>query len=88
MPRFLPGPVVELLTGKRYENARALANLENARIRKLYNLVGAWIEINEMVPVKWGGSPTSWANKELLTPPAHWDHSAYWRRVERSLFDF
>jgi RHS repeat-associated protein len=68
-----------------YKQRRTLANTTNAAIRKLFGLIGTYTEINEKIPVRFGGSPTDWSNKELLTPPEHWAHSKQWRQLWRDL---
>jgi len=60
------GPFI-ILEGDEYINARKLANNTNANLHKMNeNYVG--MQIHEIHPVKFGGSPTDLNNKVVLTP--------------------
>lgn len=40
------------------------------------------LEIHEIKPVKWGGSPTDPANKAFLTFTEHKAFTSWWRRMQ------
>ena len=85
MPRP-PGPV-RILTGEEYAAARALANQTNAGIRAANSLAGSGLQIHEIQPVKFGGSPTDTANKILLPAAEHVGpdgvHAQFWTPLLR-----
>lgn len=79
-----PGPF-NFLDDAQYEANRAAANAANEQINaanKLGKSHGVWSEIHEKQPVRFGGSPTDPANKELLSPPEHWEVSAFWIKMQ------
>jgi RHS repeat-associated protein len=69
MPR--PDGALRVLSGDEYAAARALANETNAGIRAANGLEGSGLQIHEIQPVKFGGSPTDMANKMLLPTAEH-----------------
>ena len=79
-----PSGPFRLLEGSEYAAARSLANKTNAGIHKaapyLKNL-----QIHEINPVKFGGSPTSSANKIYLTPSQHAEYTNFWNSLMRGL---
>src|SRR5688572_6802124 len=77
-----PGPY-RLLEGEEYAAARAAANKANAAIRKADPAKYAGKQIHEILPVKFGGSPTDPANKVALTPTEHARYTTFWNRVMR-----
>ena len=60
-----------LLEGAEYETARDTANVANSAIRRQEGLVGQQVDIHEIKPVKFGGSPTDLANKVILPRDLH-----------------
>lgn len=85
MPRPT-GPVV-LLTGDAYASARAAANAANAEIRAAAGLEGSGMQIHEIQPVKFNGSPTDMSNKMLLSVPDHVGpngvHAQFWGPLQK-----
>ncbi len=85
-PDELPKPEgpFRIVKGEEYNNARNLANKINAYIHKTRpDLKG--LQIHEMKPVKFGGSPISIDNKIALLPKEHAKYTAYWNRILRDL---
>ncbi|MCA3125161.1 MAG: hypothetical protein ING90_21190 [Rhodocyclaceae bacterium] len=64
--------------------ARAAANEENQLIRKEYpkSFDHDWLQVHETHPIKFGGSPTDRANKEMIWAPDHWEVSNWWKGVQ------
>jgi filamentous hemagglutinin len=85
MPR--PTGPVNVLTGDAYAAARAAANETNAGIRAANGLEGSGLQIHEIQPVKFGGSPTDMANKMLLPEAEHIGpngvHAQFWTPLLR-----
>ena len=77
-----PNGPFRILEGTEYTDARNLANKTNASIhRNRPDLKG--IQIHEMHPVKFGGSPTDIDNKIALSPKEHAKYTAFWNKVLR-----
>ncbi|PUZ19296.1 hypothetical protein DCM91_20740 [Chitinophaga costaii] len=60
-----------LLEGAEYTSARNLANSTNAAMRRANPEMFKGLQIHEIQPVKFGGSPTGLSNKIFLTPSQH-----------------
>lgn len=85
VPRPPSGATFRILTGSEYAAARALANSTNQRIRRQTNIPPGH-EIHEIIPVKFGGSPTDMANKVLLPRGVHRSQvTPWWNRLRRDL---
>jgi RHS repeat-associated protein len=87
-PKGLPQPTgpFNILTGTDYEEARALANATNKGLRVKQGLVGKPVEIHEIHPVKFGGSPTNLANKVILPKAFHRQQvTPWWNKTLREL---
>ena len=69
MPR--PTGALRVLGGEEYAAARSAANEVNAGIRAANGLEGSGLQIHEIQPIKFGGSPTDMANKMLLPAADH-----------------
>lgn len=71
-----------LVDGVKYEEARNEANKANHKLHKEHP---EWedLQIHEIQPVKFGGSPTDPANKIALTPAEHAEYTTYWNNVQR-----
>jgi hypothetical protein len=88
-PAGVPRPTgpVNVLTGDAYAAARAAANETNAGIRAASGLEGSGLQIHEIQPVKFGGSPTDMANKMLLPTAEHIGpegvHQQFWNPLLR-----
>lgn len=73
-----------LLEGDEYSAARNAANKANSALHDADpNLSG--LQIHEVQPVKFGGSPTDLANKVVRTPAEHMQYTVWWNRVQRSI---
>uniref|UniRef100_UPI00261B6B3A hypothetical protein n=1 Tax=uncultured Tateyamaria sp. TaxID=455651 RepID=UPI00261B6B3A len=85
VPRPPAGTTYRLLSGAEYADARRLANNANAQLRRS-GVVPAGHEIHEIVPVKYGGSPTDPANKVYLPAGTHRSEvTPWWNRLQRDL---
>ncbi len=76
-----------LLQGKEYGAARRLADRTNRTLRDHFGIKGNpnW-EIHEIHPVKFGGSPTSLANKMVLPRGFHRGRlTPWWNGLQRAL---
>lgn len=73
----------ELLEGDAYNDARKAANNANAKITKQNPDIRAnELEIHEVEPVKFGGSPTDLANKVGIQGKAHRKYvTPWWNRI-------
>ena len=85
VPRPPEGSTYRLLTGSEYTEARRLVNNANAQIRRS-GVVPERREIHEIIPVKYGGSPTNLANKVYLPRGTHRSEvTPWWNRLQRDL---
>ncbi|MFB9065809.1 RHS repeat-associated core domain-containing protein [Flavobacterium branchiarum] len=73
-----------LLEGSEYTTARNLANSKNATLRRANPEGLKGLQIHEIHPVKFGGSPTDLVNKVYLTPQQHSVYTNYWNSLMRS----
>ena len=75
-----------LLEGAEYNIARNAANAANNAIRKEKGLIGMAVDIHEIKPVKFDGSPTNPANKVILPRTLHRQQvTPWWNKVQRSI---
>ncbi len=72
-----------LLVGKEYTAARNLANTTNAAMRRADPVKFSGLQIHEINPVKFGGSPTDPANKIFLRPSEHAQYTNFWNSLMR-----
>ncbi|EEE35103.1 putative filamentous hemagglutinin [Rhodobacteraceae bacterium KLH11] len=85
VPRPPEGTTYRLLTRTEYNDARKLANNTNRKLRKEWN-VSADHQIHEIVPVKYGGSPTDPANKIVIPKSLHEKQvTPWWNKLQRDL---
>jgi hypothetical protein len=70
-----------LLEGKDYEAARTTANQANSAIHA-NNPSLQGLQIHEIHPVKYGGSPTDLTNKIALPPSIHAMYTTWWNRIQ------
>src|SRR5258707_901749 len=85
-PEGLPKPQgpFRLLEGTEYEAARAEANAANSALRQEMELVGQPVDIHEIQPVKFGGSPTDPANKIVLPRAIHQQQvTPWWNELQK-----
>jgi RHS repeat-associated protein len=85
-PQGVPKPTgtFRILTGKEYEAARIAANRANRAIHAA-DPSTAGLQIHEIKPVKFGGSPTNPANKIPVAPAIHSTITNWWNRLARAL---
>ena len=69
-----------ILEGDEYANARKIANNVNTNLHK-QNSQYDGLQIHEVHPVKFGGSPTDIDNKIILTPKEHAKYTTFWNRI-------
>lgn len=85
-PKNIPRPTgpFRLLEGAEYAEARAAATQAN---RAMHNADPALkgLDIHEIQPVKFGGSPTDPLNKVPLTRPEHTPVTTWWLKLQRAL---
>jgi RHS repeat-associated protein len=84
-----PGGPFRILVGAEYDAARAAADASNNAARVQYELRGSGLEIHEIQPVKFGGSPIDPRNKMLLEQQYHRRVVTPWwnslrRQIERT----
>ena len=90
-PEGMPRPTgpVRVISGDEYKAARALANKTNAEIRAASGLEGSDLQIHEIQPIKFGGSPTDPANKIILPSAQHIGpngvHVRFWTPLLRAV---
>jgi hypothetical protein len=85
-PKGMPKPSgsFQLLEGEEYEAARDAANAANRALHRADSSL-AGLQIHEIKPVKFGGSPTNIANKIALTQKDHSPFTSWWNNLMRSL---
>lgn len=85
-PEGIPKPegTFRLIEGDEYNASRKLANSTNAAIRRLNPAMYEGLQIHEIKPVKFGGSPTSLSNKIALSQEEHIKITNYWNSLMRS----
>ncbi|WP_025144874.1 DUF6443 domain-containing protein [Pedobacter jeongneungensis] len=75
-----------LLYGQDYLNARNAANSANRKLSLELELKGKEIDIHELIPVKFGGSPNDIQNKVLLDKSFHRQKvTPFWNNIQRSI---
>jgi RHS repeat-associated protein len=85
-PAGLPKPEgpFRLLEGQEYAAARGAANQANRALHAADSTLNG-LQIHEIQPVKFGGSPTDPLNKVPLTPADHASATTWWNRLQRDL---
>ena len=77
------GPFI-VLEGEDYSVPRDKANSTNSQLhRQNHSYQG--LQIHEVHPVKFGGSPTELSNKVYLTPKEHARFTVWWNRLLRQM---
>ncbi|MBD8679368.1 hypothetical protein [Sphingomonas sp. CFBP 13720] len=87
-PAGVPKPQgpFRIVEGTEYDLARAAANKANGAIRKEQGLVGQPVDVHDIQPVKFGGSPTDPANKVILPRGFHRQQvTPWWNRLQSQL---
>lgn len=73
-----------LLQGEEYKIARRIADKTNRGLH-IQNPGLKGLQIHEIHPVKFGGSPTDSANKVVLTPAQHHRFNVFWKTLQKSI---
>ena len=76
------GPI-NLLEGDAYAAARQSANQANRSLSQGFGLNQAGYQVHEVVPIKFGGSPTSLFNKVGLPRMMHAQVTTWFARLQR-----
>ncbi len=87
-PEGVPKPdgPFRLLKGAEYDAARKAANKQNAKIRLAGDLKGELVDIHEVHPVKFAGSPIDPANKLILDRNIHRKQvTPWWNRLLKDI---
>lgn len=90
-PSFLPRPTgpMRLLTGDEYLAARRAADSTNAALREGFGLRGVGMDVHEILPIKFGGSPVDPLNKMLLPSYLHRQTvTPFWNNLQRNVEPF
>ena len=74
----------KLLEGDEYQQARSAANKANQAIRKADPSIQG-LQIHEIQPVKFNGSPTDIENKMLLDPALHSFVTTWWNKYMKNI---
>jgi filamentous hemagglutinin len=81
---FKPDGPFRILSGSEYEAQLALKRASNAALHKsLPELKG--LQIHEIQPVKFNGSPVALSNKVVLSPATHLSFTQWWAQLLRDL---
>ena len=87
-PAGVPKPAgpFRLLEGAEYDTARAAANQANNEIRLQQGLRRQPVDVHEIQPVKFGGSPTDPANKIILDRALYQQQvTPWWNQLQRNI---
>ena len=85
---YLPRPTgpLTLVEGADYTSARAAADEVNNALREGFGLRGVGMDIHEIQPIKFGGSPTDPLNKMILPRILHRQIvTPFWNRLQRDV---
>lgn len=85
-PEGVPKPdgPFRLVEGAEYNSARKAANAANNKIRQDNNLRGKPVDVHEIKPVKFGGSPTDPANKIIIDRGTHRQKlTPWWNKLQK-----
>jgi hypothetical protein len=85
-PANVPKPTgpFRLLEGAEYDAARAEANAANRALHQADPSLNG-LQLHEIQPVKFGGSPTDPLNKIPLTPQQHAPVTTWWNQLQRDI---
>jgi filamentous hemagglutinin len=86
-PAGAPRPTgpINLIEGEALVAARAAAKKINGKLSRGFKLGPAGVDIHEIVPLKFGGSPTDLANKVGLHESVHSRVTTWFGRLQRLL---
>lgn len=79
-----PSGPFRLLEGAEYDAARKAANQANRALHQADDALTG-LQIHEIQPVKFAGSPTALSNKLPLPPSQHAELTTWWRQLQRDL---
>lgn len=79
-----PKGYYRILDGDEYDAARKLANSVNNKLHRIFPEFGDF-EFHEILPVKFGGSPSDIVNKIPLSPETHRQFTVFWNRILKGL---
>jgi hypothetical protein len=84
-PGSVPKPTGQfrLIYGRAYKAARRKADRLNQAINELFGYGPAKYDMHEIVPVKFGGSPTSLLNKKILPRQLHREVTNWFNNLQR-----
>jgi hypothetical protein len=72
--------------GNEQDEARKAANEMNTVLRKLWKLKGKSVDIHEIQPVKFGGSPIAPSNKVIIDRGLHQlEVTPWWNDFQKSI---
>ncbi len=85
-PSHIPRPTgpFRMIEGAEYDSARSAANSANAALHRADSAFDD-LQLHEIHPVKFGGSPASLANKVALTHAQHVPANRWWGDLQRYL---
>jgi filamentous hemagglutinin len=78
-----PSGPINLIDGLMYDAAVAAKKAANRPLSEGFGLGPAGYDVHEIVPVKYGGSPTDLANKAGVYRPIHRQVTAWFNRLQR-----
>lgn len=83
-PSGVPRPTgaINLIYGVEYDAAVAAKTAANRPLSRGFDLGPAGYDVHEIVPVKFGGSPTDLANKVGLPRPLHRQTTTWFNRLQ------
>ncbi|WLI06909.1 Hint domain-containing protein [Pseudomonas sp. FP597] len=82
----VPQGPFRLLEGAEYNAARNAANKANSTFRREQGLIGEPVDVHEINPVKFGGSPTESTNKVILPRDVHRQQvTPWWNQLQKDL---
>ena len=90
-PAGIPRPEgpLRLIEGAEYDAARKAANQANRHIRRSNDLIGKPVDVHEIKPVKFGGSPTDLDNKLIIDRDLHRQEvTPWWNEFQDYLEDY
>jgi len=76
----VPTGPFRLIEGEEYQGALSAKNAINGAIHDA-NPEFDGLQLHEIHPVKFGGSPTAIENKILVTPAEHLEYTKYWNKM-------
>ncbi|UPG87751.1 RHS repeat-associated core domain-containing protein [Luteibacter aegosomatis] len=87
-PSEVPRPegTLRVVSGEEYRAVRRAANSANQAIRRDQGLIGKAVDVHEVKPVKFGGSPTDPANKVILPRDIHQKVvTPWWNQFQKNI---